>query len=368
MTTSLPAIESNLRAIRSQVGERGILAALKANAYGHGIVEVSQMIEKTNAADWLGVAKIAEGAKLREAGISLPILNLSVARGNEISQGIVNQISLTVVDELSATQISQAASELQLPARVQLKVDTGMGRIGCRCDEAMQLAEQIMTSPHLILEGIFSHMPVSDDPTQDDFSARQIERFAQTCQEVEKTTGQLLKHLANSGAILAHPDSWFDMVRPGIMCYGAYPSQEVPKAIALAAALTWTTEVSFVKKVAAGETVSYGRTWTASEPTWIATIPVGYGDGYSRALSNKGRVLIRGASYPIVGRVCMDQFMVELGAQTDVVVGDQVTLIGRDHDEEITTSEIAALMETIPYEVTCLITDRVLRSYNDNPG
>jgi alanine racemase len=361
--TSLAAIENNLRAIRARVGERKVLAAVKANAYGHGAVAVAQMIEATLAADWLGVATVAEGLELRAAGITLPILKLSVARGTEVAQAISAGITLPVIDAISVEEAERAAAAVGQSVNIQLKVDTGMGRIGCHPADAPKLAELVAGSQLLRLSGIFSHMPVADTPSQDEYSQAQIALFAQTCVRTEAVAGPLLKHLANSGAVLAHPASWFDMVRPGIAIYGAYPDPDCPQTVPLRPALEWKTQVSFVKRVSAGDSVSYGRTWTATEDSWIATVPVGYGDGYSRLASNRGRVLIGGRSYPIAGRICMDQFMVDLGPHPEVAVGDEVTLIGRDQGEEISTAEIAQLMGSIPYEVTCLITARVKRSW-----
>ncbi|MDR1711172.1 MAG: alanine racemase [Propionibacteriaceae bacterium] len=361
--TDLAAIAANLAAVRERVGQRKVLAAVKANAYGHGAVAVAQMIEQRKAADALGVATVAEGLELREAGVRLPILKLSVARGSEVAEAVKAGITLPVIDATSVQELEQAAIALGQSINTHIKVDTGMGRIGCRPADAPKLAELVEESQLLRPAGIFSHMPVSDTPSQDEFSRAQIALFARTCAEVEAITGPLLKHLSNSGAVLAHPDAWFDMVRPGIMIYGAYPDPDCPQTVALRPALEWKSQVSFVKLVHAGETVSYGRTWQADADTWIATVPVGYGDGYSRLGSNRSRVLIGGQPYPIAGRVCMDQFMVVLGEHTNVRVGDQVTLIGRDGEAEITTSEVAAWMGTIPYEVTCLITRRVLRAY-----
>ena len=213
-----------------------------------------------------------------------------------------------------------------------------------------------------------SHLPISDSPAGDEFTRVQIELFRATVEKVVAARGPVpLVHLANSGGVLAHPDSWFDMVRPGIMIYGAYPDPEVPRTIPLLPGLEWRSRVTFVKQVSAGETVGYGRTWTAPRDTWIATVPIGYGDGYSRLLSNRGRMLVAGRSYPIAGRVCMDQTMIDLGQTTDVAVGDDVVLLGRSGTDEITTSEIAALMGTIPYEVTCLITRRVARAFVNGP-
>lgn len=361
-TTRLDHLRANLDAVRARVGGRAVLAAVKADAYGHGAVEVSRMIERTGAADWLGVATVGEGLELRAAGITLPVLKLSVARGEEVAAAVAAGLTLCVVDEDSILEAGAAATALGTTASVHLKVDTGMRRIGCEPELAPSLAQRVDATPGVQLEGLFSHLPISDSPRGEEFTRGQVALFARTAREVEAARGPVpLKHLANSGAVLGHPDTWFDLVRPGIMIYGAYPDPEAARTVPLLPALEWRTRVSFVKRVPAGETVGYGRTWTAPRDTWIATVPVGYGDGYSRLLSNRGRMLVRGRSYPIAGRVCMDQTMIDLGPDTDVTVGDEVVLVGRSGTDEITTSEVAGLMGTIPYEVTCLITRRVGR-------
>lgn len=361
-TTRLDHLRANLDAVRARVGGRAVLAAVKADAYGHGAVEVSRMIERTGAADWLGVATVGEGLELRAAGITLPVLKLSVARGEEVAAAVAAGLTLCVVDEDSILEAGAAATALGTTASVHLKFDTGMRRIGCEPELAPSLAQRVDATPGVRLEGLFSHLPISDSPRGEEFTRGQVALFARTAREVEAARGPVpLKHLANSGAVLGHPDTWFDLVRPGIMIYGAYPDPEAARTVPLLPALEWRTRVSFVKRVPAGETVGYGRTWTAPRDTWIATVPVGYGDGYSRLLSNRGRMLVRGASYPIAGRVCMDQTMIDLGPDTDVTVGDEVVLVGRSGTDEITTSEVAGLMGTIPYEVTCLITRRVGR-------
>lgn len=363
-TTDLDAVRANLAGIRARVGQRLILAAVKANGYGHGAVEVARMIERTDAADWLGVATVPEGLELRAAGIGLPILKFSPAFGAEIGAALAAGVTLTVTDEATIDDAAAAADALGLVAPVHLKVDTGMRRIGCPPELAAELALRVEASPHLTLQGVFSHLPISDHPRGDDFTAHQIETFAAAADDVETAVGHtVVKHLANSGGVLAHPASWFDMVRPGVMVYGTYPDPAVERTVELRPALRWTTAVTFVKTVRAGETVGYGRTWTADRDTTIATLCIGYGDGYSRLLSNRGRVLIGGRGYPIVGRVCMDQTMVDLGPETDVRVGDEAVLIGRDGAEEIACQEVADLMGTITYEVTCLVNARVSREY-----
>lgn len=367
MRTLLGNIEHNLNGIRARVGDRLVLAAVKANAYGHGAVEVARMIERTGAADWLGVATVDEGVQLREAGVGLPILKFSPTRGlDEVTRALAAAITLSVVDEQSVYEAGAGAGLLGLVgAAVHLKVDTGMRRVGVEPVGAPALAAEIAADDHLWLQGLFSHLPVSDSPAGEAFTRQQAEVFSATAESVEQVVGPLaIKHLANSGAVLGHPDTWFDLVRPGIMIYGSLPDPQAQRTVDLWPGLDLRTEISFLKPVAAGETVGYGRTWTAPRDTWIATVPVGYGDGYSRLLSNRGRMLIGGVSYPIAGRVCMDQTMIDVGPEPTVAVGDEVVLIGSSGDEQITAGEIAELMGTIPYEVTCLITGRVPRTYH----
>ncbi len=364
VATRLDHIRANLAAIRDRVGARKVLAAVKADAYGHGAIQVSRMIELTGVADWLGVANVNEGVELRVAGIRMPILKLSVARGDEVAVAVAAGLALCVVDQASVAEAAVAAGGQGVTVEVHLKVDTGMRRIGCTPKEAPELAKLIDAVPGLRLGGLMSHLPISDSPAGNEFTRAQIELFRDTVERVVAERGPVpLVHLANSGGVLAHPDSWFDMVRPGVMIYGAYPDPQVAQTVQLRPGLEWRSRVTFVKQVSAGETVSYGRTWTAPADTWLATVPVGYGDGYSRLLSNRGRMLIDGVSYPIVGRVCMDQTMIDLGPQTEVSVGDEVVLVGSSGEEEITTAEVAGLMGTIPYEVTCLINRRVARAF-----
>lgn len=369
--THLGNIRRNLGVVRARVGPgRKILAAVKADAYGHGAVAVSRMIERTAAADWLGVATVGEGRQLRDAGVRLPILKLSHALSPaEAQAALADRLALTVVDAAGIDAAAAAAGLLGVTADLHLKLDTGMRRIGAEPEEAAALARRVDAAPGLRLQGVFSHLPVADTDDGRAYTRGQVARFAAAVADVERARGPVeLVHLANSGAVLMHPDSWFSMVRPGIMLYGSYPDPTTDRAAPLAPGLTWTTEVSFVKKVPAGETVGYGRTWTAPRDTWIGTIPVGYGDGYSRLLSNRGRVLIRGSSRPVAGRVCMDQTMVDLGMgdAPEAAVGDEVVLLGRSGPAEITCEELADLMGTIPYEVTCLLTARVGRATDDD--
>jgi alanine racemase len=365
VTTRLDHLQANLAAIRTRVAGRKILVAVKANAYGHGAVGVARMIQERRAAEWLGVATVNEGIELREAGIELPILKLSMTRNpGETDAAVAAGVTLTVTDAESIAMVAAAAMLGHVIAEVHLKIDTGMRRIGCPPEQAVELAKLVDATDGVDLGGVFSHLPISDSPSGDEFTHAQLQLFADTVAEIEEARGPVpLKHLANSGGVLAHPDSWLDLVRPGIIAYGTYPDPEVERSVELLPALEWRSYVSFVKRVSAGDTVSYGRTWTAPRDTWVGTVPVGYADGYSRMLSNRGRMLVAGRSCPVIGRVCMDQTMIDLGPDATEGVGEEVVLIGRDGDQQITTTEIADLMGTIPYEVTCLLAPRVAREY-----
>ena len=363
VTTRLDHIRANLDAIRGHVGDRRVLVAVKADAYGHGALEVASMLQATGAADWLGVATVPEALALRAGGVTLPILKLSHALDAEqIEAALGADIDLAVTDAAGIDAVAAVASRLGCRAAVHLKVDTGMHRIGCPPEQAPALAVRA-DAAGLQLRGVFSHLPVSDSEAGRAFTAAQIALFGEVTEAIASARGPVeLRHLANSGAVLMHPEAWFDMVRPGIIAYGSLPDPTSTPGVPLEPGLEWTSTVSFVKPLAAGETVSYGRTWAAPADTRIATVPVGYGDGYSRLLSNRGRVLIGGASHPIVGRVCMDQLMVDVGPDSAVAAGDPVTLIGRQGAAEITVAEIADLMGAITYEVTCLINARVGRA------
>jgi alanine racemase len=363
----LDHIQFNLAGIRAAVGaERKILIAVKANAYGHGAVPVARLAERIGV-DWLGVATVPEGIELREAGIGLPVLKFSPAFPAEMDAALRSGITLAVAEQANIHELDRAAQSAGVTGRVHLKVGTGMGRIGVTPADAPALAAFIEREcPHLYLEGIFTHLPVSDaaDPT---YTQAQVARFAATVAAVQAAVGRKLDlvHAANSGAVLAHPQAWFDMVRPGIMIYGFYPDEGTPRTIPLKPGLSFATRISFLKRVTAGTSIGYGRTWVAERDTWIATFPAGYADGFNRLFSNRGRVLINGRSCPVVGRVCMDQSMADLGPEPGAQVSDEVVLIGRSGGEEITADEWAEKLGTITYEVTCQINARVPRVYGE---
>ncbi|HEQ71966.1 MAG TPA: alanine racemase [Spirochaetia bacterium] len=358
-------LRRNIRTVRTRVGDKvRICMAVKANAYGHGAVTIARtaLSEGVYA---LGVATVGEGIELREVGLTARILLLSLPSPAEFSDLIRHDLSPFVADETTITLLEKGAAQRQKRVPVHLKVDTGMGRIGCRPDEAPRLAARIHASSGLTLAGVATHFPVSDR-LDSPFTEEQIERFGSLVAAITRNGIDIpLVHAANSGAIISHPRSSFDMVRPGIMLYGYAPSSEQAGLVPLSPVMELVTEISFIKRVPAGTGISYGLTFTTDRETCIATLPVGYGDGYSRLLSNRGHVLIRGRSYPVVGRVCMDQTMVDLGPHPQAAIGDTVVLFGPEPGA-LDAAGIAALMGTIPYEVTCLVTGRVPRVFMDD--
>ena len=361
----LDALHHNLGVARRLAGGRQVLAPVKANAYGHGLVEVARSIQERGTAEWLGIAVTAEGAQLRAAGVTLPILKFSPTLPEDLDETIAADITLSVGDADAISQAQEAARRAGRDVAVHLKIDTGMRRVGAEPVQAEELAEQIVAAANLRLQGVFTHLPISDVDEGDDFTHEQLARFDAVVARVEGVAGEVeLVHSANSGAVLGHDLGRTNLIRPGIMVYGSYPDVVGSHPADLRDVGRWTSRVNFVKRINAGESVGYGRTWTAERDTWIATVAVGYGDGYSRLNSSRGRMLIDGVSYPVVGRVCMDQTMIDLGPEpTAVAVGDEVVLMGTSGGQRIGVEELAQLMGTITYEVTCLIAERVERTY-----
>ncbi len=365
----LDNIRDNLLAIRGLVGDKTkILIAVKGNAYGHGSVQVSRVGEEAGM-DYLGVATVAEGLDIRQAGVRLPILKFSPAFPDEMQAALENDLALAVIERENIQLLQETAKNMGKQATVHLKVDTGMGRIGVQPEEAPDLATFIEKQcPNLHLEGLFTHMPVADLADLDPFlyTENEIIEFKDILAQVNQAIGREIEiaHCANSGDVLAHPNSWMDMVRPGIMIYGYYPDTSTSKTLYLKPGMSFYSRVSFVKKVKEGTPISYGQTWVAPRDTYIATVPVGYADGYNRLFSNRGRMLINGRSYLVAGRVCMDQTMLDLGPETDVKVGDQVVLLGQSGDQVISAYEWADKLGTITYEITCQMNQRVTRYYD----
>ncbi len=352
----------NLDVLREHVGGAHVMAILKANAYGHGLIECAQVLESAKV-DAIGVAYLEEGIALRKAGISLPILALGGISGRQIEGFLEHRIDMTASSVYKLKQIDEVAQRRGVRARIHLKIDTGMERIGVHYYSAESLLQATIDAKHCDIVGVFSHLAASEGEDLS-FAKLQLERFSH-CLEFFERHGlpTPMRHLANSGAIFQLPSTHLDMVRPGLALFGVAPTQALAGALPLRPVLSLCSEVSFFKVVQKGATVSYDRTWTAEEDTRVVTIPIGYGDGYLRALSNQGRVLIRGESYPIIGRVCMDQMMVNLGTEGVGYNGDPVILIGEEGSEAISVEEIATITGADPREVLCSLNARVPRRF-----
>ena len=357
----LDVLAANYRAIAAHVAPARVMPILKANAYGHGLVEVARVVERLGA-PYVGVAYLEEALRLRQHGVRLPVLVLGGILGSQIPRFLEHGVTLTAssVDKLRA--IEQQAASTGHTATVHLKIDTGMERIGVHYYNARGLLERAAECRRVRVEGIYSHFANAD--ALDLTSARlQLARFLEVLEWYDKQgVPPPVRHMANSGAVLQLRESHLDLVRPGILLYGVYPSLEVRKTIPVKPALSLRSRVVYFKVVTPGHPVSYGSTWQSDHPVRVVTVPVGYGDGYFRALSNVANVLIRGRKYPVVGRVCMDQIMVNIEWET-AYNGDVVTLLGADGDELITCEHVAEWAGTIPYEVLTNINTRVPRVY-----
>jgi alanine racemase len=357
----LEKITQNYNAIQHKVRETTVMPILKANAYGHGLVRVGQHMQEIGA-KILGVAYLEEGILLREAGITIPVLVLGGILGSQTPLFLQHDLTLTISSQQKLEQVEEAAAAMGVNARVHLKIDTGMERIGVHYYSAESLLEASLKCKHVEIEGIFSHFANSD--STDLSSAKlQLERFLEVLSFYEKRSLPApQRHMANSGAILQLSDSWLDIVRPGILVYGVYPSSDVQHTIEVQPAIKWTSRVVYFKVVKPDHPVSYGSTWQSDHNVRVVTIPVGYGDGYFRSMGGKAQVLLHGKRYPIVGAICMDQFMVNI-EQDSAFNEDEVILVGENGEEKISVEELAEWAGTIPYEVLTNINTRVPRVY-----
>ena len=354
----LEAIKSNVRKIRQFLPEQvRLLGVVKANGYGHGAVPVARACIEAGA-DMLGVAIPEEGEELRRFHVDAPVLVLGPVNEQNALADVKYHLTQTVYDAEGVRLMENACRMLSSHADVHLKIDTGMGRIGVRNEEEVQsVLDALKQAPHVHLTGVFTHFANADGES-DDYSLLQMERFERLCALLP---GNILRHASASAALLKYEDARFDMVRAGLVMYGCPPCPDMPFEVR--PALSWLTEVSYVKWIESGECVSYGCTFRAERKTCVATLAVGYGDGYHRALSGKGEVLIRGVRCPIIGRVCMDQMMVDATEVCDVQIGDQAVLIGKQGNEEITAEELGQLCGTISYEMLLAHAGRVPVEY-----
>jgi len=360
----LSAIARNTRRIGEIVGpDVRVLVSLKADAYGHGALRVARTV-LNNGASWLGVATVSEAEPLRAAGIEAPVLVFGFTPPWQAREAVRLNVRTTIYAMEMAQALSRAAGDLGLPARVHVKVDTGMARLGIRAEDIPGICafiERLHDLPGIEVEGIFTHFATADSADQS-YALRQLERFERVLSALEERGLRPgIVHAANSAALLMLPQARYDMVRPGIAIYGHAPSDEVPLPEGFQPALSFKTQVAQVKDVPAGEGVSYGATYITQHETRIAVLPVGYADGFRRAPANWGEVLIRGQRAPLIGRVCMDQCMVDVTHIPGVRLGDEVVLIGRQGNDELTAESVANRLGTISYEVVSELLARVPR-------
>lgn len=338
------------------------MAVVKAEAYGHGAVATAKAALQAGATR-LGVSLPEEGIALRKAGIEVPVLIFSPLLEDQAEPVCAFNLTPTITGPAAARALAREAGRRNQKIRVHIKVDTGMGRIGVFPGEVLSLVREVSTLPHLEIEGIYSHFATADGEDLA-YARRQLAVFRQVIDGLRRHGWEIpLKHIANSGAIMNLPESYFNLVRAGIILYGLYPSDQVPRGrLPLRPALTLKARVTQVKRVPPGTGISYGQIYHTPKETTIITLPIGYADGWTRLLTGKARVLLKGKSFPLVGRICMDQCMADVG-DTPVEVGEEVVLIGRQEEEEITVDEVAALLGTINYEIVCMLSDRVPRIY-----
>lgn len=351
----LAALRSNFSLVRrlSSPGSR-IIGVVKSDAYGHGMIPVSRELEKSGAG-FLAVGKFWEALELREDGIGLPVLVLLGLEPEDAKEAIRLGIRPAIFRLDQARAMSDAARSLEMPARVHVKLDTGMGRLGVPCKELAAFAEQIKLLPGIVVEGILSHFAEADEPDKS-FCDFQIYRFADAIGTFSRQGLPFsYAHISNSAGVIDLPQAHFHLVRPGIMLYGSHPSGGPSDGVDLQPVMSFKSKIIQLKEVAAGHPIGYGRTFSTQRESRIATVPVGYDDGYFRTLSNRGRALVRGKGAPIVGRVSMNLITLDVTDIPEAREDDEVVLLGRQADERITAEEIARLCGTISYEVYCAI-------------
>jgi alanine racemase len=350
-------LKHNISLIRSAVGKKKIMAVVKANAYGHGDIEISKSAVESGC-EYLGVAFVEEGIKLRKAGIETPVLIFGAHSPELLIKAIEYNLDITLTNLLQIDFLNTLPAHTKVS--VHIKFDTGMNRVGFPYADFQKIIDQIQKIPCIVLKGIYSHFSTSDESDRS-YTELQIERFKKIRDYARRNSNtDIIFHMANSGAIMQHPDSYFDLVRPGIMLYGQPPSPDFKLTWDLREVMTLQSRLGLVKLTKENEPVSYGRRYYTNKPTYIGVIPAGYADGISRAHSNNGEVIINNKHYPMVGTVCMDMIMIDLGSESDCKSGDVVTIYGNG----IPIRDIAKRIGTIPYEVTCNLSRRVPRIHN----
>ena len=361
--TNLRAYKQNIRKILDYIGASvRLMAVVKANAYGHGMAECAQTAIEAGAS-MLGVAFACEGAALRKAGITIPILVLAQESYTYIPDLVDNSLTISLTSFSMLDELKKVIENNRRTCRVHIKVDTGMGRIGVQPDDATGLVEAALKTSGVTVEGIYSHFP-SADFEDEDFTRKQIERFSSLLDNLDrKGIKPEIVHICNSAALIKFPEAHFDLVRPGIMTFGLSPYSGSEKKLALEPVLSLVSRIVFIKEVLAGFAVSYGGTFVTKRASRLATVPVGYADGYRRHLSNRGKAIVNGIVVPVAGRVCMDQTVFDITDAGDVREGDPVILIGSHGDARISVENIACTLGTISHEIVTGITSRVSRTF-----
>lgn len=359
----LAAYRHNLGVVRRYIGDNtGIMAVIKANAYGHGLLEIAQQAIREKVA-MLGVATVEEGIRLREAGVELPILVLFQPDSSALEAVIEFGLILMLADVSTAELLGEMAHKVNRVVRVHCQVDSGMGRQGFALETAPQDIQYLTRISHIDIEGIATHFPTAEKP-EDQFTFNQIKTFKGLLKQLDKQgIPYEMAHAANSAGVVNFHQSTFDLVRPGLMTYGVWPASTPPLENPLKTVLRWETRVTQVRQLEPGSSVGYGRTYTTESRMRAAILPVGYADGYKHSLSNKADVLIRGKRCPVRGSVCMDQIVVDVSGLDEVRQNDVAVLIGSDGDEAIMPEELARHANTIPYDILTGIGNRVPREY-----
>jgi len=361
---NLAVVRHNLRKIREKIGPSiRIMAVVKADGYGHGMLKISQVILKEKV-DALAVANIEEGVELREGGIGASILILGPLI-EEVEPLIHYHLTPTVIDEGMAQKLSGIARSTQKEIGVHINVDTGMGRIGFPYEKAVSFIEKVKGMEGIRIKGVYTHFSSAEEKDKA-FSLLQVERFQNILKKLKgRKIYPLLKHASNSAAVLDLPDSYLNMIRPGLLIYGYYPSPYVGRSIALKPSMSLRCKIMFIKKVSSGTSIGYGRSYITPRATSIAILPIGYAHGYPYSLSNRAEVLIRGRRAPVIGKICMDQTLVDVGHIRETKVGDEVVLWGTQGEENLSLEEISLKANTIPYELLTNVGKGVRRIYED---
>ncbi len=355
----LGQLKKNIQIIRNILQGKLYCLPVKANAYGHGLIEVSKLAQKEGV-DYLAVANLQEGIALRKANISIPILLLGAFYENQIKEIIDYDLEVTVSSQYKAQILADYCKANKKSCFAHLEVDTGMRRTGVREETAISLYNFVKDQKHFEIKGIYSHFALAEN-NSDPFTKAQIDSFERVLKAI-KSDKPLIKHLANSAGIYNFKDSYFDMARPAAISFGCYREKIEKEFVGIKTCFSVKSRISYFKVVQEGMGISYGHQYITDKQTRIVTVPVGYGDGYRRSLSNISEVLINGKRYPIRGIICMDQFMVDIG-EDSAYVGDEVVLIGKQKNEEISIQEIARLCNTVSYDILCSFNQRLPRIY-----